>query len=155
MSLQSSLGNIKSKIGNDITGTITSVKAKLSSILGNVTTSITSVLDGGFVGIDEKNAGEIKNALERYIEEIEGVLASFNTVTNIGAALKGESAQAAEEFLSAIKELMNAYVTQMRQDARDFDEILANYQQGSSDIANQVKQNAEDIRSEAEAIRLD
>ncbi len=155
MSLQSSLGNIKSKIGNEITGTITNVKAKLSSILGNATTTITSVWDSGFVGIDEKNAGNIKDALENYIKGVEDVLASFNTITDIGSALKGDSAQAAEEFLSAIKELMNAYVTQMRQDARDFDEILANYQQGSSDIARQVTQNADDIRSEAEAIRLD
>lgn len=155
MSLQSSLGNISSAIGNDISGAINTISSKLNGILGNAKTQITSIWDGGFVGIDAKNAPMIAAALEKYISTIQDTLDRFNQITDIDRALKGASAEAAKEFLDAIKELMNAYVTQMRQDSKDLQEVIASYEQGSQDIARQVSQNAQDIRSEAEQIHLD
>lgn len=155
MSLQSSLGNIASAIGNDISGAINTISSRLNGILGNAKTQITSIWDGGFVGIDAKNAPMIAAALEKYISTIQDTLDRFNQITDIDRALKGASAEAAKEFLDAIKELMNAYVTQMRQDSKDLQEVIASYEQGSQDIARQVSQNAQDIRSEAEQIHLD
>ncbi len=155
MSLQSSLGNIASAIGNDISGAINTISSRLNGILGDAKTQITSIWDGGFVGIDAKNAPMIAAALEKYISTIQDTLDRFNQITDIDRALKGASAEAAKEFLDAIKELMNAYVTQMRQDSKDLQEVIASYEQGSQDIARQVSQNAQDIRSEAEQIHLD
>lgn len=155
MSLQSSLGNIASSIGNDIAGAVNSISAKLNGILGNAKSQITSIWDGGFVGIDMSNAPMIADALEKYISTIQSTLDKFNQITDIDRALKGASAEAAKEFLDAIKELMSAYVTQMRQDSRDLQEIMANYEHGSQDIAKQVSTNAQAIKAAAEEIRLD
>jgi hypothetical protein len=155
MSLSSWFHDKWNGVKNAISPMINTVVSKVNGIIGNVKAGFTNVFGEGLVGIDETNAGTINDAVEEYIRTMEDCLASYNTKTDIGAGLKGDAKDAAEVFLEAIRDLMSAYVSNMRQSKHDLEEVLANYKAGSQNIAQQVTSDAEDIRSQAQSIHMD
>ena len=155
MSLQSFIGDAVRGAQNSITEVFASAKGALENIIGSAASALTNVWSGGFAGISESGIEELKTALNTYIETIEASIASFDEVGNIENALKGDIQVAAQEFIAAIKQLLQAYVTQMRVNRDDLDSAYSNYTQAASDLSTQTSSNADSIRSQAQEIRLD
>lgn len=58
-------------------------------------------------------------------------------------------------FIAAIKELLTAYVSTMKQEIEEADEAYQNFMQSGQSVAQDVNSAASEIRSNASSIRLD
>lgn len=154
-SLRSEFNNAVAGLDTTVTTTVQSLGAKFQNIVGSVSASLSSLWDGGVVGINTNNAGELKNALQTYCSDIEAQIDSFNAAANLEIALKGQMQQAATDFVQAVKNLLEAYVSTMRQSIKDLDAVIEAYTNADQSISNQVQSNASEIRSQAQAMRMD
>lgn len=155
MSLQSFVGDALRGAQNTLSDVFSSAKGTLENIVGSTSTALTNVWSGGFAGISETGIVDLKNALNNYINNIEATIASFDEAGNIENALKGNIQTAAQDFIAAIKQLLQAWVTQMRVNLADLDSAYKNYTEAAADLSTQTSSNADSIRSQAQEIRLD
>lgn len=150
MSIQSVVGNIQHKVGETIDSTLGTARTTWENIVGGVTTGFTNLWSGGFVGMSEGEIGNLKTALQTYCDEIQGIIDGFDQRGDITDAYKGEIQNAAYEFIAAVKELLKAYVAQMKKELSEIDEAYANFQASSQSVAQNVTSDAEQIRSNAQ-----
>lgn len=155
MSVQSVVGNFTRGINDPISNIISGAKANFDGIIGTAQAQLGSFWSGGFVGMSESGMEQLKQAIETYCVEIEGIINDFNAEGDIDNALKGEVNVAARDFIRAVKELLKAYVSRMRQEKMDADTAWKNWQQASQEIGQSVTSDAEQIRSNAASIRID
>lgn len=121
---------------------------------GNDTnTSFTGELD--FVGISEQGFADLKTAFNTYINKMEDIINGFNEKGDIEIALRGDMQTQMVDYIASIKELLVAYVTQMRQNFDDMDAAYEAFKSGDTTIGQNVSSEASDIRSKAGTIRLD
>ncbi len=155
MSIQSSIGSFNRNTQEGVRSVISRAAGMLDGIVGSATTTVSNVFSGGFVGISTANADSLKNAINNYIQGVQDTINGFNENANLENAYKGEVQAATQEFLRAVKELLQAHITQMRVNLKDFDEVVANYTQSASDLGSQVTQQADEIRQNATQIKID
>ena len=155
MSIQSSIGSFTRNTQEGVRSVISRASGMLDGIVGSATTTVSNVFSGGFVGISTANADSLKNAINNYIQGVQDTINGFNENANLENAYKGEVQAANQEFLRAVKELLQAHITQMRVNLKDFDEVVANYTQSASDLGSQVTQQADEIRQNATQIKID
>lgn len=155
MSLQSMFNNAVNTAGDAVSSVINSSKVTLQNIVGTASTSLSNLWDGGFTGMSTQGVDDLRAALQKYSADIEALIAGFDEKGDISAALKGDTEAAAVEFIEAIKSLLQAWVTRIKQGIVDLDKAHAQFLEDNSEIATDVKQKAQDIRQNAEAIRLD
>ena len=155
MSLQSGLGNFTAKISDSLDSIFASAKAGIENAIGSVKSGFTNVWSGGFSGINENGVSDLKVAIEKYCTDVETIIASFDEAGNISNALKGKINEAAREYIIQVKELLKAYVSNMRQNLRDLDSALEAYQQSAQSVAQNIQSDAQSIRDSANSIRLD
>lgn len=155
MSIQSSVGNFTRNAQESVRSVISSATGRLDGIVGSATTTVSNVFSGGFVGISVTNADSLKNAINNYIQGVQDTINGFNENANLENAYKGEVQVATQEFLRAVKQLLQAHITQMRVNLKEFDEVIANYTQGATDLGSQVTQQADEIRQNATQIKID
>lgn len=155
MSIRSVVGNITHGAQDDITSLLNIAQTQMENIVGSAQAAFTNLWSGGFVGMSESGIEAIKEALTKYCNEVENLIQEFDENGNIEVALKGETQQAAAEFIAAVKRLLQAYVSTMRASIKDADEAYKNWSQSSKSIATDVASDAENIRSNAEKIRID
>lgn len=155
MSVQSAIGNFTRGAQDTISDILTGAKTNFDGIVGTTSTALGSLWSGGFVGMSESGMEQLKQAIETYCTEIEAIINEFNEEGDIDNALKGDVNTAARDFIHAVKELLQAYVSRMRQEKIDADEAWNNWKQASQDISQNVTSDAEQIRSDAASIRID
>ena len=155
MSIRSALGNISHNV-NDVLSTVLSTsKIQVENIIGTSTTSLSNVSSGGFTGMSESGLAELKTHLTSYCEEVQGIIGEFDQTGDITSALKGEAQTAAYDFIASIKELLQAYVSTMKQEIEEIDEAYNNFINASQSIATDTRNDADEIRSNASSISLD
>ena len=155
MSLQSVVGNTKVGAQNAISNILSTATSSIQNIIGNAKTGLSNIWSGGFAGMSESGMADLKTALKNYCDAIEAQINTFDEEGNISNAYKGNINNAAREYIRSIKELLNAYVTQMKANISEADEAYQNYMTGSESLSQSVSSDAESIRSEASKIRLD
>ena len=154
-SIQSSIGNITRTATESVKSVISNVTGKFDGIVGTASTAVTNVWSGGFAGINTANADSLKTAINTYIQGIQETINGFNENANLENAYKGSVQVATQEFLRAVKALLQAHVSLMRQNLSEFELVIQNYTQASQEAGSQVSQQAEEIRANAESIRID
>ena len=155
MSIQSTVGNIKHSVGDTVSTVVSQGKSRLESIINSTTTSFRNVWSGGFAGMSDTGIQELKNQLNKFCKEIDDLISSFDQEGDITQALKGDPQTAAYEFIYAVKKLLVAYVTQMRKEISEMDDAYASFVESGKSIASDVNAAAQDIRANAEAIKID
>ena len=83
------------------------------------------------------------------------MISSFDQEGDITQALKGDPQTAAYDFIDAVKKLLVAYVSQMRKEISEMDDAYASFVESGKSIASDVNAAAQDIRANAEAIKID
>lgn len=155
MSIQSTVGNIKHNIGDNVSTVVSQGKSRLASIVNSTTTSFRNVWSGGFAGMSDTGIQELKNQLNKFCKEIDDLISSFDQEGDITQALKGDPQTAAYDFIDAVKKLLVAYVSQMRKEISEMDDAYASFVESGKSIASDVNAAAQDIRANAEAIKID
>lgn len=157
MSIQSGLGNLGSDIGNTVQGGLSWASGRVGSIFGTITTGLGNIWDGGFAGISkEQLESTLIPALQSYCERIEESINAFNAEADVTASFAGaELVPNVQEFIGAVKQLLQAYVSTMRQEIATANSAYEQYQIGSQNVAAGVSSSASEIRSAAQSIRID
>lgn len=155
MSIQSTVGNIKHSVGDTVSTVVSQGKSRLASIVNSTTTSFRNVWSGGFAGMSDTGIQELKNQLNKFCKEIDDLISSFDQEGDITQALKGDPQTAAYDFIDAVKKLLVAYVSQMRKEISEMDDAYASFVESGKSIASDVNAAAQDIRANAEAIKID
>lgn len=155
MSIQSFVNNAWNSAGDFLSGLGNTISSKLENIVGSVSTKLSSIWSGGFTGISAEGVEEIKRALKTYCDGIEAEIATFNELAATETAYKGEIQVAAQEFIKATKEILQAYVSNMKVSIADADTAFQNYQAADKSVAQNVQADAQAVRQEAQSIRLD
>lgn len=155
MSIRSTIGNITRNVQDTLSTTLTTAKTQIENIVGSTTTSLSNIWSGGFTGMSETGIAELKTQLTNYCQEIQDIIEGFDQTGDITSALKGEVQTSAYDFIAAIKTLLEAYVSTMKQEIEEADEAYQNFLTSSQSIAQDVNDAASDIRSNASSISLD
>ncbi len=155
MSIQSSIGSFTRNTQEGVRSVISRASGMLDGIVGSATTTVSNVFSGGFVGINTANAESLRTAINNYIQGVQDTINGFNENVNLENAYKGEVQVATQEFLRAIKDLLQAHITQMRLNLTDLNEAIKNYEEAASDLGSQVTQQADEIRQNATQIKID
>lgn len=155
MGLQTSFGNAVSGLSNTVQSTISSLSTSLENVVGSATSNLTSLFSGGFVGINYANKDEVVTAINNYCTAIEEHIAQFDENGNLEVAFKGQMQTSAQEFVAAIKALLQAYVSTMRASIDDLEAAFEAMKNADSEVGTQVTSNASEIRSAAQAMRID
>lgn len=155
MSIKSTIGNITHSVGDNLSSVLNTARTQIENIVGTATTTLSNVWSGGFTGMSESGISELKTQLSNYCEEVQGLIDSFDQTGDITSALKGEVQTAAYDFIAAIKTLLQAYVSTMRQEIDEVEEAYQNFMKSGQSIATDVQSAASDIRSNANSISLD
>lgn len=149
--------NAFSSFANDVQSNLTSGKIAIENILGTLKTGLSNIFDGGFAGLDEKNYNILQSAIEKYVSDAQNIVAEFNPDNN-GAdiAYKGDVKVAVDDFLAAIKLILQAYVSTMKIEIAESKTAFEEWhRQTRDDVAKKVTQNASEIEKNAEKIKLD
>lgn len=128
---------------------------RIANVVGSVKKSIGNIFNGGFAGMSEAGMSELASEINKYCKRIEAKIAEFNEHGDIEVALKGDVQVAALDFVAAIKELLRAYVSTMRQEITEAKEAYQNFLAAGRQISQDIQSDAGEIRSNASDIRLD
>lgn len=155
MSVRSTVGNITHSVDDVVSNALSGARTALENIVGNVSTSLSNIWSGGFVGMSESGMQELCAQIENYCQSIEDSISQFDEKGNIENALKGDVQVAAVDFIAAVKELLQEYVGTMRQEINESEEAYDNFIQSGKSISQDVETAANDIRGTADSISLD
>lgn len=157
MSLQTTIGNISAGAENIGQAGLAWASGRLESALGTIKTGLGSIWDGGFIGISEERLNsELIPEIQKYCEKIESTINQFNAEADVTAAFAGADVQGpVSEFIGAVKEILAAYVSTMRQEIAAAQGAYQQYQSGARAVASNVAASAQEIRGAASGIRLD
>lgn len=155
MSLQSYVGDITHNIGTTVNDLLNQAQNGLKQINGAVQTSLSTIWSGGFAGISESGLQNVEKAIDIYISNVQAIINEFKPEGDIEIALKGAPHDAAVSFIASVKELLDAYVSTMRNEKNEMWEAFNNYQKAGQNISQQVTQDADQIRSNADSIKVD
>ena len=109
-----------------------------------------------FGGISEKGKEELNNTIDTFCNDVSDLVNQFDDKAEITKAFKGARLEEAiHDFLSAVKELLNAYVSVTRQNQVDLKIALERWQEADASVKNLADSAAQDIRTEANNIKLD
>lgn len=155
MSVKSTINNLVHDVDDNLSSAITTAKSSIQNIVGTVKTSLSNVWSGGFTGMDEKGLAELKTQIKNYCNDIQSIINEFDVDGNIEVALKGLIQEGAQDFIKAIKDILNAYVSTIKEELDVVDEAYSNFSKSALQIKTDVVADAEQIRSDANKIKID
>ncbi len=172
MDLLGFLGECANGVGNALNNIGTAIGDGLQNIgkgIGNAILDVNNwgsnavndlgklpLFDGNFEGISKEGIEELKSQIGKYCREIEEKISTFNADGQINNSIKGSAIEpAVRKYVKAIQELLAAYVSVMRQNIDYATKAYAAYESMQKNVAQNVESNAEQIRKNAQSIRLD
>lgn len=154
-SIRSTIGNFEHLVHDTISSVLASARTQIQNLVGTATSRLSNIWSGGFTGMSEQGMADLKAQLSSYCQDVQDLIDSFDQTGDITSALRGEVQTAAYDFIAAIKSLLQAYVSTMRQEIDEADEAYRNFASSDKSISQDVESSASDIRSNANNIRLD
>lgn len=148
MSIKSIIGNGLSGLGHLASGALTSISQRIEGLVGGATARLSALWDGGFVGLNDEGIVTLTQDIESYIGSLMDIADNFAANNDISGALKGETATAAQDYITAISKLLDAYCTTYR----NFNQMAYAARQS---MHTDDKGNAASIRDEAAQIEND
>ena len=155
MSIQSTVGNITHNVQDVFDTVVNGASSKLEGIVGTISTAVTNLYSGGFVGLSREGMAELDSALETYIGELEDIINGFNEEADAADAYAGQIKTAVHEYVVSVQKLLSAYVTTLRQEVEEANEAFNNMNQADQDVSQNVTSDASDVAGNAESIRKD
>lgn len=154
MSINANIGDFTRTTSDFASNSLNSLQSALKNINGSVQTRLSTLWSGGFVGISLDGITVLQDALEKYIHRLEAIIEGFNPEGDISIALKGEPKEAAYMFIESIKSMLLAYISTLKGEIAEMKQAYDNFIVAGYNISNQVSQDAEQIRSSADQIRI-
>ena len=154
MSIRSALNNTINSFKETMSSVLGRSKSSISSIVGTASTGINGIFSGGFVGMDEEGMEELYNELKKYIDELEEIIDSVTYYERLEDAYKGKIQETVIDYIESVKKLLRSYITTLRQEIEEAKEAYNNFVASAESISANATQDAEEIRSESEKIRL-
>lgn len=167
MAIKDATGSITHNY-KDVAGVLSSSSGTINGIVGGVGYKAGSgsymsqgepASGGGvgeeFAGISEDRISDFETAVNNYEQSINEIIRGFDATQNMEEAIQGSVADAANEFLLAIKHLLERYVQAIEIEKREIREANANWKQASSTISGNVSGDSSDIMSEAEKVTIE
>ena len=154
----------------DATGSITHSAKDISSDIDTAASDVEGIVggsagvNGGFLGIggiedfagmSQEGKEQFKSAVSGYVDGLKSIISDFNPDADMENALKGEVATAVHDFLAAMKELLQAYVSELETENRHIDEAYANWEASAKSIASSATSDAGDVRGKASSLSVD
>lgn len=155
MSIRSTVGNFAFNVQDNISSVLTTTRSQIENIVGSTTTALSNVWSGGFVGMSQSGMDDLKTKLTDYCDGLQLAIDGFDQNGDITSALQGEVQTAAYDFIAAVKELLQAYVSTLKQEIAEADQAYNNFMSSGKSISQDVENAASDIRSNASQISLD
>lgn len=155
MAIKNLIGNAQSAIGHAVGGALSELSSKLQGALSGATARLTSLWDGGFVGLDASNMTTLTTDIESYVGALMEISDNFAKTNDISGALKGEAAAATQEYVSAVASLIDAYCTSYRNFNKMAAAATEAMQSGDTDNAAAIRDDAQSIMQDASSIRVD
>ena len=168
MAIKDATGSITHNY-KDVAGVLSSSSGTINGIVGGVgyragsgSYMVQGEPTGGgggvgeeFAGISEDRISDFESAVNNYEQSINEIIRGFDATQNMEEAIQGSVADAASEFLLAIKQLLQRYVQAIEIEKREIREANANWKQASSTISSNVSGDSSDIMSEAEKVTIE
>lgn len=155
MSVKSAVSNLVHDVDDNLSSALRTAKTTMQNIVGNVKTSLSNVWSGGFAGMDKNGIYELRTQIGNYCNDIQSIINEFDVDGDIEVALKGDLQVAAQDFIKATKDILNAYVSKIKEEMDVIEEAYRNYSQAASQIKADVMSDADQVRSAAKAIKID
>lgn len=152
MGIQSIIGDVTSQLGNTIQSTLSQINAAVSGLADQVGTFVANIWSGGFAGVS--NFDDLKSAVNTYATSIQQTVDEYNPDAEITGTFKGTVEEAIKEYVKSTKDLLNAYVSLVKQWNAELDEAYANYQQGAQGTAASVSADAATVEAQAQSINI-
>lgn len=143
--------------GGEVTESINSTLTAGSSALSGFNGKLTGLFDGNFAGISEEGIETLTNSIKVYCGQLETKINEFNSDADMSQVFAGTPMQdAVREFVTAVKSLLQAYVSSLRYEIDHVNKAYQEWQSGTSTVAGNTTSSADAIRSAANAnIKLD
>lgn len=155
-SIKSSASNIVNAATNYGESFFSNVGTNLEANFNSVGTALNSIIDGGFIGIDETQLNSILiPAIESYCAEIEGKIDAFNALAPASQAFKGNVEGAVVEFITECKRVLQNMVAAMRAQIRTANKSLEQWKSGDKSVAASTSANISEVRAMGNNINLD
>lgn len=109
-----------------------------------------------FGGISEEGKNALDQSIKDFRTKITELISNFNDEAEISKAFKGTAlTDAIHSMLGDVKDLLNSYVDLMEKDQKDLETAMENWRNADASVKNLADSAAQDIRTEANAIKLD
>ena len=126
-------------------------KAALSKVQGFVGSCFEVVKNGStFVGLNYGSIESIRGAIRGYVGNIQAEVAKINTDLSTDNALKGEIAAATKEYVKAVTDVADAFVSALLAYSDKMYEYGEAMKQNDTSLASNVKEEATALASSAE-----
>ena len=128
------------------------------------------VADTVFAGLDKNNFERLtgpNGAIEQYCQALDSIVADFNAnKVDAGSAFRGDIKTQIEEFVEGAKELIYAYISNLRQFRKEADNYMQKYVASidlnsesekpvEMSIAEDIQKGVQEITQNAQSIKFD
>lgn len=155
MSIKNIFGNWKSYVSHSSSQNLNDISKSFTNILSGSTAKLSSLWDGGFVGIDVNNYEDLTRRIDLFVEDMEEISTRFAQYSDISGALKGQAAEAAKEYIKELTLVINAYISFYKNFnvliTETADKMLLNDKENS----NAIVEEASNVINDANNIRID
>ncbi len=127
-------------------------KSIIGSVQGYVGTAFEVAKNGStFVGIGStEQVNKIREAIRQYVRDVQTEVDKLRTDIKSTNALKGEAAEAADQYVEAVSKVAHAYVSALLAYSDKMYEYAEAYHKNDNQLASDVKDQASALSSSAE-----
>ena len=131
---------------------------RAGDILGNLRSGIqgwagaikTSVANGSaFVGLNYEQVPNIRQAIRDYVKKIQDAANGLNDAAQAENAVKGEVVAATQQYLKALKEVLDAYITGLLVYSDNMERYYRAYKTSDTTLSSDVSQEATSLSNSA------
>lgn len=131
---------------------------RAGDVLGNLRNTIqgwagaikTSVANGSaFVGLNYDQVPTIRQAIRDYVKKIQDAASGLNDAAQAENAVKGEVVAATQQYLKALKEVLDAYITGLLVYSDKMEEYYQAYKSSDTTLSSDVSQEATALSNSA------
>lgn len=152
MGLQSLIGDVKSTVGNGITSALESAWGAITGVTSGIGTFVANIWDGGFAGVSDFEA--LKAAVNSYSDGVQEIVDQYNVNADLESTFKGQAGEELKTFITATKNLLNAYVGLVKQWNKELDDAYTKYQSGDTTLQSNVASDAQEVEKAAQNVSI-
>ena len=154
MSIGSVINNAVHSFKESLSNVFNKTQSSIGNIVGSASTGVNNIFNGGFVGMNEEGMDEVCLALKKYIDDLEAIIDSVTYYEKLESAYQGKVQETVIDYIESVKKLLRSYITRLNQEINEAREAYNNFVQTSQSVANNAQEDADQIRSESEKIKL-